>query len=262
MPARHRPMAIPHSAPEVYRASFATLCAGTIDAMLEPETPPGRLLDVGCGTGELLERAKTRGWGVHGVDADASMAAACDPIAPGRVREAALPDLPFADASFDLVTANFVVNHVGDPRAAVRELGRLVAPGGAAVATIWPADGPGWRPLISQSFAVAGVVPLPGARLAEHLDFSRTPEGLSGLVREAGLSVAQSDLIAWTWNIPAETLWTGIAGGIATVGRTFLAQSLAVRSRVESEFFERADAMAEDGVLSFSNRAVLVRAAR
>ncbi|MEU4803858.1 methyltransferase domain-containing protein [Actinosynnema sp. NPDC023587] len=51
--------------------------------------------------------------------------------APGvDVWVSALPDLPFADESFDAVVGNFVFNHVGQPRAAVTELRRVTSRGG------------------------------------------------------------------------------------------------------------------------------------
>lgn len=117
---------------QAYRHSFATLCAGTLDRLLA-DTCGGHHLDVGCGTGELAARAATGGRSVVATDADPDMVA----IAATRhaaVLQASLPALPFDDGRFDTVTANFVVNHVPDPRAAMAELARVVRPGG------------GWRP--------------------------------------------------------------------------------------------------------------------
>ncbi|HAM25846.1 MAG TPA: SAM-dependent methyltransferase, partial [Microbacteriaceae bacterium] len=51
-----------------------------------------------------------------------------------------LPNLPYPDGTFDAGTANFVINHTNDPRASVRELARVLAPGGTAAITIWPAS--------------------------------------------------------------------------------------------------------------------------
>ncbi|MEV4766482.1 methyltransferase domain-containing protein [Micromonospora chokoriensis] len=56
---------------------------------------------------------------------------------------AALPRLPFTSGSFDAAVANFVINHVGDPRAAVDELRRVVRPAGWIAVTIWPDPPPG-----------------------------------------------------------------------------------------------------------------------
>jgi len=45
---------------------------------------------------------------------------------------AALPALPFGDRQFDVVLANFVINHVGQPRAALAELRGVTIPGAAS----------------------------------------------------------------------------------------------------------------------------------
>ncbi|MBS2938325.1 class I SAM-dependent methyltransferase [Nocardioides sp. J2M5] len=122
---------------EAYARSFAGLCAGAVPTMLDGLPPGTRLLDVGCGTGALVAEARRRGHDAVAVEADPEMAA----LAQGRLGDdvavAALPDLPHAGAGFDAVTANFVLNHVDDPRASARELVRVAAPGGRVRATIW-----------------------------------------------------------------------------------------------------------------------------
>lgn len=94
--------------------------------------PPGtRLLDVGCGTGWLAEH-----FGAYtGIDGSPDAVAA----ATGRGRNVQLGDvdapLPFPDASFDGVVAKDLLEHVGDPVAVVREVRRVLVPGGRAFAS-------------------------------------------------------------------------------------------------------------------------------
>lgn len=256
---------------EAYRVSFATLCAGTIpmvlDAVARVDGAAGPLLDVGCGTGELAAEALRRGYQVTALDPDPAMVAMTrDQLGehvPVRLDVAALPDLPYPDGAYGAVCANFVINHVGDPRAGVRELARVAAPGARLAMTIWPAAGAGWNPLVGAAFSEAGVVPVPSTRLPAHLDFARTPEGLAALATEAGLEVVSAQEVCWTWSVSPEDLWTGVAGGVATVGQTLLAQAAQVQQAAADVYRERAaQEVAPDGLLHLPSRAVLVLAAR
>lgn len=94
-----------------------------------------RVLDVGCQTGALPIAMSRRGAGVTGVDVDERLLAGARIRARGHgvspeFRVAAAEALPFADASFDAVTFVDVIEHVADARAAVREIARVLRPGG------------------------------------------------------------------------------------------------------------------------------------
>lgn len=246
---------------DAYRASFATLCAGSVYRLLD-DAPGPRLLDVGSGTGGLASAARDLGRSVVAVDADPDMAALTGAAVPGRALVAALPDLPFGDGAFDAVTANFVVNHVPDPRAAVRELARVVRPGGRVALTSWPAAPTAWGELVSRVYAEAGVVPLAGTRLPPELDFERSTDGLRGLTEAAGLEVVVAEELRWTWTIGVEPLWTGVSGGVGVAGATYLAQAPDVRAAIADGLRGEAARVAPDGVLRFPVAAAYVVAAR
>jgi SAM-dependent methyltransferase len=105
-------------------------------ARLDPPLPAGaRVLEIGCGTG--ANGPVLAGGGRFAVGIDTSLialalAGASERGHAARVRGDALA-LPFADASFDLVAALDVLEHVGDHAAAVRELRRVLRPRGAVV---------------------------------------------------------------------------------------------------------------------------------
>lgn len=251
-------------AAEAYRDSFASLCAGPV-ARLFRDLPRGMLLDVGCGPGDLIRRATGHGRqrDVVGVDPDPAMARLAASQVAGRVVCAALPALPFADGSFSAVAANFVVNHVADPLAAVRELARVLEAGGRVAMTIWPPGGAGWGPLLEAAYADAGVRVEPTPGLPAHLDFPRSVEGLSHLTEAAGLRVHEATELAWEWRTTPESLWLGIESGVATAGRTYLSQAPRPRARIREAFFCHAgEATTADGALVLPSRAVYVVAAR
>jgi ubiquinone/menaquinone biosynthesis C-methylase UbiE len=101
-----------------------------------------------------------------------------------------LPNLPFAPDTFDAVLANFVVNHVGDPRAAVTELMRVCRPQGVVAVTIWPAELSAINKLWSEVVEASGAV-APGQRKLPADKDDPTEQGLHKLLVRAGLDVCR-----------------------------------------------------------------------
>ncbi|MEU4238452.1 methyltransferase domain-containing protein [Actinoplanes sp. NPDC026619] len=96
----------------------------------------GRVLEVGAGTGELWRRVRHDGLELTLTDFSAAMCARLASVPGARVRRCVAGALPFVDGSFDTVVANHMLYHVDDPAAALRELARVLRPGGRiAVAT-------------------------------------------------------------------------------------------------------------------------------
>lgn len=110
----------------------AALVADLLEPARPPGADPGRLLELGTASGALLEAARGRGWSVLGVDYSAAAAAEAGrhgvPVFVGGLEQAALPA-----GSFDVAFAGDVLEHVPDPAAVLRELARVLAPGGALV---------------------------------------------------------------------------------------------------------------------------------
>jgi len=94
--------------------------------------PRPRILDVGCGTGANLQMLAEFGV-AEGVDVSAEALDFCRARGLGTVRQGAAEDLPYADAQFDLVTALDVVEHLDDDVAGLREMFRVLQPGGRAL---------------------------------------------------------------------------------------------------------------------------------
>jgi SAM-dependent methyltransferase len=94
-----------------------------------------RILDVGCGTGTMLRELRRYGR-VKGVDADEQAVRLCRRRGIEDVEQVSPGPLPFDDGSFDLVTALDVVEHVDDDVAMLRELRRVLAPGGTLLVSV------------------------------------------------------------------------------------------------------------------------------
>lgn len=91
--------------------------------------PPGRLLDVGCGTGTLAEAFARHGWSAAGVEP--SNAACAHAAARGiDVHCGTLDDAPFSEASFDAIVFNHSLEHIPDPARALRRAAQLLRAGG------------------------------------------------------------------------------------------------------------------------------------
>ncbi len=104
--------------------------------------PGHRVLDVACGTGVLTREAKSRaGSGqVVGLDLNPGMIAVASGLAPDiEWREGAAELLPFADRSFDVVVSQFGLMFFRDQAHALREMMRVLTPGGRLVVAVWDA---------------------------------------------------------------------------------------------------------------------------
>ncbi|MGV3759975.1 MAG: class I SAM-dependent methyltransferase [Actinomycetota bacterium] len=100
--------------------------------------PATALLDAGCGSGLVLELAQQRGASISGLDASEALLAVARRRTPdGDLRQGEIEELPFADSSFDVVTAFNSVQYAADPVRAVRELGRVAGPGARIVVASW-----------------------------------------------------------------------------------------------------------------------------
>jgi SAM-dependent methyltransferase len=108
-----------------------------------PIGPSDRVLDLGCGTGIVARLLRERLGGaarITGVDVSPQMIAKAKTLAPELDwREANAMALPFAECAFDLVLCQEMLQCVPDRAVAVREIRRVLAPGGRLLASTWRA---------------------------------------------------------------------------------------------------------------------------
>jgi ubiquinone/menaquinone biosynthesis C-methylase UbiE len=114
-----------------------------LDAWLDRYIPSRgqglRLLDVGCGTGSHIARYRSRGFDAAGVDGSEKMLEHARAANPSATLELAdVEHLPFKDASFDFVLCIEVLRYLPDSAPCVREMARVLKPGGTCLATAAP----------------------------------------------------------------------------------------------------------------------------
>ena len=109
----------------------------------------GRVLDVATGTGLVAERLLAAGHPVVGLDQSADMLAVARNRLSGRMElvEGSADELPFADEEFAHLTFTYLLRYVDDPAATLRELARVVRPGGTIAMLEFAVPQGVWRPL-------------------------------------------------------------------------------------------------------------------
>ena len=164
------------------RRKLEQVLAHYLDALPEG----ARLLDVGCGTGDLLRRLGTR-FVLSGCDPADEMIARARTANPGVTFQVAPAEaLPYEDDHFEVALMIEVVRYLDDPLPALRELARVLRPGGLALVTFAPRFTTTAYPLAN---AVTGRVPVPGmTRVRQHF---HTAAGVERLFAAAGFARAE-----------------------------------------------------------------------
>jgi len=167
-----------------------------IDELIRPHLEPGsRLLEIGCGAGNLLLQASVRG--SFPAALDLSMHAL--DFVRSRLREAMTgPDsprdfgclqaigefLPLTESSFDCILLSEVIEHLEAPQVSIREAARVLRPGGRLLITT-----PNYRslwPLMERAVDMMNMAP----KMAGEQHISRFhPASLRDLLLESGLDV-------------------------------------------------------------------------
>jgi SAM-dependent methyltransferase len=121
-----------------------------------------RVLDIACGTGVLAREAATRSGQsgrVAALDPNAGMLTVARSLAPGiDWRDGTAEALPFPDRSFDVVVCQFGLMFFSDRDKAIREMLRVMVPGGRGAVAVWDAieNAPAFATLVDLLDKIAG----------------------------------------------------------------------------------------------------------
>jgi demethylmenaquinone methyltransferase/2-methoxy-6-polyprenyl-1,4-benzoquinol methylase len=182
-------------------------------------SPSEVVLDVATGTGAVArELMKQKQCTVVGVDQSPEMLAEARRRSPEvRFVQASADSLPFPDKSFDALTFTYLMRYVPDPAATLRELVRVVRPGGSIAALEFAIPHGIWRP--AWEVYVRGVLPLAGRLVSR--GWAEVGGFLGGSIREFYARWPEERLLeAWVdagiANVRARHLSVG--GGIVIWG--------------------------------------------
>jgi 2-polyprenyl-3-methyl-5-hydroxy-6-metoxy-1,4-benzoquinol methylase len=99
-------------------------------AMIERYVPVGRLLSIGCGDGLELKIAQQRGWDAEGYDVDSATTQHLSQALNVKIHTGDLYRLGLPSESYDCVYLDQVIEHPKQPQTMLREVHRLLRPGG------------------------------------------------------------------------------------------------------------------------------------
>jgi SAM-dependent methyltransferase len=191
-----------------------------------------RVLDVGCGPGALTAElvARVGAGSVAALDPSTPFVAAARARFPGLdVRQGAAESLPYEDAAFDAALAQLVVHFMTDPVVGLREMARVVRPGGTVAACVWDHAGAG-SPLATYQRAVRDLDP----DAPDEADLTGSREGqLAELLRKAGLHDVRPHVLSVTVPFAShDEWWEPYTLGIGPAGAYVAALDDAARDRL------------------------------
>lgn len=113
-----------------------------VDVLCRHVPPPARVVDVGCGSGSLSRRLMERGFSLCAFDFSRDFLIRLNAAVPPDAAQAfalfsgSAQAIPLRDGCADAVVCGEVLEHLPDDRAAVREIFRILVPGGRALVTV------------------------------------------------------------------------------------------------------------------------------
>lgn len=223
-----------------YAADVTAYTQGAAKALLDATGVQAltRVLDVATGPGLVADLAVRRRAQVTAVDQSVEMVAlASRNVRGAEVLWASAEALPFEDGSFHAVVAGFLLNHLARPIVGVREMARVLSPGGRLAMTVWdvPAKNraTGLIGELITEMGVTGVVP-PGPDSTQFADGAR----FQALLQEAGLVFTRIARPTWELEVEPGAWFDVVAAAMPRSGAVLAAAGPEARGAVRERFVE------------------------
>jgi SAM-dependent methyltransferase len=208
------------------------------------DTSAERVLDLGCGTGELLPflQETFQGSWLLGADLSAGMAAIAGRDTTASVCVMNAQQLALADGSFDLAVLPFMLFHLPDPLAGLRETRRVLRAAGRVGVVTWGdgSDEP-WEAICDEELDAHGAAPIEAAPSVRRFELMDTPDKLSELLSAAGLAperVWYGDFVH-TWTVQSLLdLLLGLGLPARRLASLTEQRQTACRERIEERLLE------------------------
>jgi len=197
-----------------------------------------RVLDVCSGPGMLAEGAIQRGATAIGLDFSGEVVEFARMRVPGaKFQRGDAQNLPFPENSFDAVICGYGIMHVPEPEVALREMKRVLRPGGRVALSVW--DGASPTSAFALTYAAVRQHGTLDISLPHGPDFFQfgTPTKMKHALAEVGFLAVEADFIPQKWTVnSADEVCDALRNGTVRASALLSAQSDAAIREIRAFF--------------------------